>query len=158
MLASIQEDTEVKALPRKLGSGQEMDMTPMVDVTFLLLIFFMVTAAFSLQKSIEMPRQRTDALGRQELQAPPEEPRMVQVEINEFGGFLVMASGWQRETAGKQSLVTALKEAIEGHTSETRLVVKVHQLARLRSLVDAVDAGAISGYVQLEVTQVEGFE
>src|SRR5688572_20269137 len=29
----------------------EMDMTPMVDVTFLLLIFFMVTASFTMQKS-----------------------------------------------------------------------------------------------------------
>ena len=29
-----------------------MDMTPMVDVTFLLLIFFMITAAFNLQKSM----------------------------------------------------------------------------------------------------------
>ena len=34
---------------------EEMDMTPMVDVTFLLLIFFMVTAAFSVQKVIEVP-------------------------------------------------------------------------------------------------------
>ena len=33
----------------------DLDMTPMVDVTFLLLIFFMVTAAFSLQKSLEVP-------------------------------------------------------------------------------------------------------
>lgn len=33
----------------------EMDLTPMVDMTFLLLIFFMITASFSLQKSIEVP-------------------------------------------------------------------------------------------------------
>ena len=43
-------------LQRKRYDGDdEMDMTPMVDMVFLLLIFFMVTAAFSLQKSIEMP-------------------------------------------------------------------------------------------------------
>ena len=30
-----------------------LDMTPMVDVTFLLLIFFMITAAFSIQKSMQ---------------------------------------------------------------------------------------------------------
>ncbi len=33
----------------------ELDMTPMVDVTFLLLIFFMVTAAFTMQKSFQVP-------------------------------------------------------------------------------------------------------
>ena len=32
-----------------------MDMTPMVDAVFLHLLFFMVTASFSLQKSIQVP-------------------------------------------------------------------------------------------------------
>lgn len=32
--------------------ANQLDMTPMVDVTFLLLIFFMVTASFVLQKSL----------------------------------------------------------------------------------------------------------
>ncbi len=39
-----------------------------------------------------------------------------------------------------------------------RLVVKVHELANLRSLVDAMDAGTIAGYAELEVTQVEEFD
>lgn len=44
----------------KLGRGRresdgEMDLTPMVDVVFQLLIFFMVTASFSIQKSQEVP-------------------------------------------------------------------------------------------------------
>ena len=38
----------------------EMDMTPMVDVTFLLLIFFMVTAAFAMQKSFHVPTPKSD--------------------------------------------------------------------------------------------------
>ena len=37
------------------GKDGEMDLTPMVDVTFLLLIFFMITASFSIQKSLEVP-------------------------------------------------------------------------------------------------------
>ena len=59
--AAEDDDEDDEVLPRKNRPEEEMDMTPMVDVTFLLLIFFMVTAAFSLQKSIEMPRQQTDA-------------------------------------------------------------------------------------------------
>ena len=39
--------------PRKMNrDDNEIDMTPMVDTTFLLLLFFMITAAFSLQKSL----------------------------------------------------------------------------------------------------------
>ena len=49
----------------------EMDLTPMVDVTFLLLIFFMVTASFSLQKSIEVPKPDPDQEGAtQSIQTP----------------------------------------------------------------------------------------
>lgn len=40
---------------RKPIELEEMDLTPMVDVTFLLLIFFMITASFSLQKTIPFP-------------------------------------------------------------------------------------------------------
>ena len=57
----LEEEDEDFSLGRDEPDFEEMDLTPMVDVTFLLLIFFMVTAAFSLQKSIEMPRQQTDA-------------------------------------------------------------------------------------------------
>ena len=69
---------------------EEMDMTPMVDVTFLLLIFFMVTAAFSLQKSIKMP-----SVNKRMLPVPrwwkTEEEQMetVEVQIDERGSFLV---------------------------------------------------------------------
>ena len=34
---------------------EPLDMTPMVDVVLLLLLFFMVTASYSMQKSIEIP-------------------------------------------------------------------------------------------------------
>ena len=51
----------------------EMDLTPMVDVTFLLLIFFMVTASFSLQKSFEVPQPDPDQEGAtQSIQTPEE--------------------------------------------------------------------------------------
>ena len=48
---------------RKSLNDDEMDLTPMVDVTFQLLIFFMVSASFSLQKSIEVPTPDPDSKG-----------------------------------------------------------------------------------------------
>jgi biopolymer transport protein ExbD len=42
---------------------EEMDLTPMVDMTFLLLIFFMITASFSIQKSMEVPPPSSDQTG-----------------------------------------------------------------------------------------------
>ena len=152
------EDEDDEVLERKPRPEAEMDMTPMVDVTFLLLIFFMVTAAFSLQKSIEMPRQQTDAPSTSVVEEESEDLDMVELQVDEFGSFLVMAQEWERETPGKQNLITALKEAIAGHNDGMRLAVKVHELAKLGALVDAMDAGTIAGYAELEVTQVEEFD
>lgn len=36
----------------------ELDITPMIDVTFLLLIFFMVTSTMSSQRKVDVPRAK----------------------------------------------------------------------------------------------------
>jgi len=154
----LHEDEDDTVLERKKREEEELDMTPMVDVTFLLLIFFMVTAAFSLQKSIEMPRQQTDAPSSAVIEEPEDELDLVEVQVDEFGGFLVLATDWERETPGKQNLITALRQAIAGAPDGMRLIIKVHELAKLRALVDAMDAGTIAGYKELQVTQVEEFD
>lgn len=135
----------------------EMDMTPMVDVTFLLLIFFMVTASFSLQKSLEMPRQQSDAPSSQQQEEPPEELDQITVQVNELGGFMVLASDWEREVAGKPSLVSTLREAKQPLPGKVRLIIECHEMAKLQSLVDVLDAGAICSYSELQITTVEGF-
>jgi biopolymer transport protein ExbD len=152
-----EEDEIDEVLIRKKRPEEEMDMTPMVDVTFLLLIFFMVTAAFSLQKSIEMPRQQTDAPSTQVTDEEDDELETIEVEVDEFGGFLVIAQDWERETVGKQGLIRAFKEALSASKDAMRLNVKVHEMAKLHSLVDAMDAGTIAGFAELEVVQVEEF-
>jgi len=49
------EDAGAFRVSRRSLDGDDMDLTPMVDMTFLLLIFFMITASFSVQKSIAFP-------------------------------------------------------------------------------------------------------
>ena len=52
---AVSDDT-VHWIRRSQSPGaDELDLTAMVDVVFQLLIFFMVTASFSLQKSMEVP-------------------------------------------------------------------------------------------------------
>ena len=153
----LEDDPDMSMPPRKGRDEEELDMTPMVDVTFLLLIFFMVTASFSLQKSVEMPRQKTDAPSTSAVEEEPEELDQVELQIDEFGGFLVLTPDWEEETPGKQRLISKLKEA-RGDGGEAKLVIKVHEEARLQSLVDGMDAGTIAGYNELQVTQVDEFD
>lgn len=52
----------------RAGDDEEMDLTPMVDVTFLLLVFFMITASFSIQKTLEVPPPNPDESGASQSQ------------------------------------------------------------------------------------------
>lgn len=128
------------------------DMTPMVDVTFLLLIFFVVTASFQLQKAIDLPRPAVDA------PCPsPTPPELAQLElrVNQSGAFRVLASEWQAETPSKQALISHLKQWRDGYRDDAVLLVTVDQRARLQSLVDAMDAGTLAGFQTLRVQSVE---
>lgn len=130
----------------------------MVDVTFLLLIFFMVTASFSLQKSIQMPKQTSDLPSTSSEPEETDELDPVELEIDDNGGFLVLAADWERETPGKQNLITALKEAIGDNKDGMQLNIKVHENAKLQFLVDGMDAGTIAGFAELQVAEVDGFD
>lgn len=57
------DDEDGLTLSSKGDQVEEMDLTPMVDVTFLLLIFFMITASFSIQKTLEVPAPDPDEEG-----------------------------------------------------------------------------------------------
>lgn len=69
----------------------ELDMTAMVDVVFQLLIFFMVTASFSLQKSIEVPTPDQPKQGLAQALKPLEELQDVAilVAIDDRNGVVV---------------------------------------------------------------------
>lgn len=144
--------------PRAKRDNGELDMTPMVDVTFLLLIFFMVTASFSLQRSIAMPRQMSDQPSPNPSVEPNVELESIQLEIDDEGAFLVLTPDWEREPTGKQNLVAALKEAVAASHDNLKLDIRVHENAQLQRLVDGMDAGTITGFQAIQITEVNGFD
>ena len=77
----------------------DMDMSPMVDVTFLLLIFFMITASFSSEKVFEKPPPLSD-LSSKPPDKPPDQSDTVRVQIDEFNAYTVIFStGDEREAS-----------------------------------------------------------
>lgn len=67
-----EEEEEDFHLGRPEPDFEEMDLTPMVDVTFLLLIFFMITASFNLQKKIDMDPAKSEEGAAVTVQRPTE--------------------------------------------------------------------------------------
>ena len=128
----------------------ELDMTPMVDVTFLLLIFFMVTASFGLQKSYEVPapddtRPSENAASLEELE---NDPLYVIVRIDQYDTFHVSAAAWEaeQEAPSKPDLLVKLRQAkASGTPAATHLLVMASEDATNGQVVTALDAGAAIG-------------
>lgn len=68
-LRRVARDKDDDDAPLTLGrkrQEEELDLTAMVDVTFLLILFFMVTASYSLQKALEVPNPDADEQSAQQ--------------------------------------------------------------------------------------------
>jgi biopolymer transport protein ExbD len=137
----------------------EMDMTPMVDVTFLLLIFFMVTAAFALQKSIEVPKPSDDQPSENVVEKDPDDnPDFVTVRVDEYNTYNVTTVDWEEEAPSVQDLHIHLRRARDGDstgTVPTKLLVEAHGEALHGKVVAALDAGTATGFEEVQLTTVE---
>ncbi|MEL7267142.1 MAG: biopolymer transporter ExbD [Planctomycetota bacterium] len=150
------DEEEESPLPPRAGDEEELDMTPMVDVTFLLLIFFMVTASFSVQKAIASPAAESDAPSINTTDDEQEKMDQVEVRVNDSNFFEIQANSLYMEpTPSKSKLIIKLKEARDVIGGDAELKVIVHKDAKLQALVDAMDSGNEAQFTEIKVTQVD---
>ena len=125
---------------RKLSTPEEVDMTPMIDVTFLLLIFFMVTAAFSLQRSLEIPPPDSEAKSADPVALNAQESHSVIVRITKNNTIWVE----DREISSRQELLAVLRDMMspqEPIPPVTTMLVLADGYARHETTVMVLDAG-----------------
>lgn len=142
----------------KREADDTMDMTPMVDITFLLLIFFMVTAAFSLQRSIEVPPpdQQESATQARTLEELEQDDDYVIVEIHADNRIYVN----ENPALSEQELLVRLREEREGPAGSdskgpSSLLVLAHGDCRHETVVMALDAGNAVGMENVRLATIE---
>jgi len=142
---------------RKRGEEDDLDLTPMVDVTFLLLIFFMITAAFALQKSIEVPpMQEDEGTATQSVEELEEDSIVIRVDGDNV--FWISAPKWQAEqrVPSVQEMLNKLREARgDGSTGPNKLLVQANGDSRHEFVVAALDAGSGVGMEEIRLMSYE---
>jgi biopolymer transport protein ExbD len=143
----------------------EMDMTPMVDVTFQLLIFFMLTASFTMQKSLNVPKPESTepSTAPKSLQDFQENPDYVVVRIDATGTYYVTAAAWpdEIEAPAPQELRVRLREARQGDAQgnvPSKMLVFANGEALHERVVTAIDAGNDVGMDEVQLVTVEDDE
>ena len=150
-------------LERKNISDDEMDMTPMVDIVFQLLIFFMVTASFSLQKSLEVPPMEEEDASQQTrtIQDYEEDKSTVIVRVDEDNVYWLSCSAWQeeKEAPSVQEMLVRLREARQstaGGTPPSKLLVMASPDAIHEKVIAALDAGSEVGMEEVQLSTDNG--
>jgi biopolymer transport protein ExbD len=116
----------------------QMDMTPMIDVVFQLLIFFMVTTVFAVQSGlkVDLPQASTS-------DAPPEKD--LSITISEEG---------EMDLNGTMVTIDDLENQLRIQKDifgSKVLIIKADNKARHGIVVDVMDAAKIVGIEQLAI-------
>ena len=119
----------------------DINLTPLIDVVFLLLIFFMVSTTFK-----DEARLRVQLPQAQGEEVPAEEPRQIRIAIDQGGRFFVDDQAVVDRTT--LTLVRALNAALAGHPEGSRdlpVLILADANTPHQAVMTAMDAAAEVG-------------
>jgi biopolymer transport protein ExbD len=133
----------VKLARRRRRPDVVIDLTSLIDVVFLLLIFFMVSTTFVRQTKLVV--NLPEAKG----QLADEQPEIVQVTITADGAYAID----DRTLVNNElpTLIRALAEVTRGDQSR-RVIITADANATHQAVVRAMDAAGQVGLVHLSIT------
>ena len=129
--------------PRQRREEVGINLTPLIDVVFLLLIFFMVSTTFTreTQLSIDLPEAKGTAAETTEQQ--------IEILIDEGGRYRVNGQGL---VDGRlRTLQAAIYKISAGDTTLPMIITADAQAAH-EDVVRAMDAAGQMGFVHLSIT------
>ncbi len=138
----------------------EWDVTPMVDVAFLLLIFFMITASFSIQKAIPTAPPQTDNPGAiATTRSADQFSDVLVLQVDEFNGYtLVALDGSEHLSSSKQELIGQFQDIPHGDDlSAVKVLVQAHNMSTHGAVVSGIDAARKAGLVNFQIQAVDEF-
>jgi len=118
----------------------DVNLTPMIDVVFLLLLFFMVSTSFIRESSlkVDLPQATGQALPEQEL--------AIDIVINVDGHFII--NEVTLESPSLDQLSAYLKQAV-GENEDPHIIISADANAEYQNIVTAMDVAQQLGYSRL---------
>lgn len=124
----------------------EVNLTSLIDVVLLLLIFFMVSTSFVKQSQLSIRLPAADSAAVVE-----ETPDQLDIMITEQGTYLV--NGRELVNNRPETIRNALQKTSGGNTS-LPLTISADANARHQYVVTAMDVAGKLGFVQISIATV----
>jgi biopolymer transport protein ExbD len=126
---------------KRVESG--IDITPFVDVVFLLVIFFMVSTTFTRESRLKLQLPTADVV-------PSEAPEQsIEISVDRDGGYAI--NGIALVNRQRDTLVRGLRELAAGNT-DTPLTISADGKASHQAVVTAMEAAGNAGFAHLNIT------
>lgn len=129
---------------RVIEDETEVDMTPMLDIVFIMLIFFIVTTSFIKEAGIEINRPN-----KNQSEAPPNPTSPIVIRISDTNDVTIGLS--LIEVAQVEARVSAAL----AKKPKAAVVVMAAEKARTGTVVGVVDAVKKAGIAQVTVTKMK---
>lgn len=128
---------------RRSRSDVEVNLTPLIDVVFLLLIFFMVSTTFTKesQLSIDLPEASGEPISRSE--------KTLEISITRSGEFAINEVALVNNQL--KTLISALQKVSAGD-STLPLIITADSATPHQAVVTAMDAAGQLGFSHLSIT------
>lgn len=124
-----------------------INLTPLIDVVFLLLIFFMVTTTFTRETQLEVSLPEAASA-----QSATQETRRIDILINAEGGYSV--NGHRLINNQVDTLRRAVVE-LAGESRQLPYVITADANTPHQAVVYAMDVAGQLGFSQLRITTQE---
>ena len=135
---------------KRLGKQQneeeaDIDITPMLDVVFIMLIFFIVTASFVKESGLDLNKPPVT-------ETPPDAdaPRPIVVEINDLSEIRI--DNRLLDKRAIKSTVTRLK----AERPDAAVVIKAEKKAKTKAIIAVVDGIKAAGVPQPTISLAKG--
>ncbi len=128
---------------RQIKAQEDINLTPLIDVVFLLLIFFMVTTTFTRETHLKV--DLPEAEGPQ----PTQPSEKIEILVTSDGGYAV--NGESLVNSQMQTLLTAIQKKGQGNT-DLPFIITADANVPYEKVVQAMDAAGRLGYSKLSMT------
>ncbi len=128
--------------PRRPKHDNGINLTPLIDVVFLLLIFFMVTTTFTRETRMLLSLPEADGDTAKSVQAP------LELVVARDGSYAV--NGQNLINRDIKTIMAALRDASAGN-SEIPLVISADAQSTHQAVITAMDAAGRLGFETLNI-------
>ena len=139
----------------KQGEDAHINLTPLIDVVFLLLIFFMVSTTFSKESQLKIQLPESSD------QPSEQQDNLLEIQISAQGAYAIKAPGGENAkqllNSSRETLTRALKEAARGR-KELTTVIRADRRTPHESVIRAMDIARRLGYINITFATQQSLE